>query len=690
MTSDQEKETLLLPSSGESNEIVHQLLSLFSQIFSKEYLDTDPFLQSQVGLPLSLPTTAIYQSPRVLSITTDPELIRQAMESSNSLLVIENIVRPNVKAEQHTIILRDVEESVTEEEIIQEIFEKSCCPSLLTCRSEMNNTWFVTFSSESDARLALDKIKNLSLAGKPVRARLKTESFVRTYPRPQSNGGNSSPTFHIPQLVIDDVSNPSETSNPSQQTILAQSPQYYYPPMFPISPHLLNPNNGQSSESGGNNPQYPNIPGLYYMYPPPFPNGFIPHPMHHPMGPMGSPMYMGGVWMPPYPMMQMPPNSNSFGTSTQQTSGRGKHKQKSSPRNGQPYSPSRNTQNKTFNPKDRQQGANLPVEAPTSPKGQIDEKQEFEGLQEETKDQVENNGNKKKYFKKRRDRLPSQEGGQGITEEIKPNGSIDNTTKDDRKNKESQYQGGHYKQYNNNGNSNGPRVKGREKSKPGNQTQAKPIPPKPENKFNLEADFPSLYNAPVVTTRATAQQSSGISWAARISKSVIQPEPDHQITSTIIVDKSAADTEDELSANYNNCDYHDHAVDQIKFTPSQPLDELNISFGNVQISTIQTSDLILPQNHNHSYDSQPNPVENKSQLLNHSGPGKFEEKPIILTNIKENVEYVPISFGAFEATTIPLSSENMTHTDSSDTNYTPVGGVGGKLTFLDIVRKGKV
>ncbi len=267
-----------------------------------------------------------------------------------------------------------------------------------------NEFRFVTFAAEADARLALDKIKNASLGGKPLRARLKTESLVRTYPRSQSGSNNSSPTYRPPQLVIDDQSIPSNTS--TQPPIPAQSPQYYYPPMLPISPHLMNPN-GQSPGSGSNTPQYPNIPGMYYMYPP-FPNGFIPHPMHHPMG---SPMYMGGVWMPPYPVMQMSPNSNLPGTPGQQPSGRGKHKQKSSPRSGQAYSPTRNSHNKSFNPKDRQ-GTNPAQEVPTSPKAQNGENQELEASQEELKDQ-ENHGNKRKNFRKRRDRFPSQEGGQG-------------------------------------------------------------------------------------------------------------------------------------------------------------------------------------------------------------------------------------------------------------------------------------
>lgn len=38
---------------------------------------------------------------------------------------------------------------------------------------------FVTFESESDARLALQAISNTEINGKKVKARLKTESMVK-------------------------------------------------------------------------------------------------------------------------------------------------------------------------------------------------------------------------------------------------------------------------------------------------------------------------------------------------------------------------------------------------------------------------------------------------------------------------------------------------------------------------------
>lgn len=646
----------------ESNELIQQLQAIFNQIFTKEYLDTDPFLQSQVGLPLSLPTSAIYQSPRVLYITTDPELIRQALETANSLIVTENIIRPNVKAEQQTIILRDVEETVTEE-TIKELFEKAECPSLVGCRSEMNNTWFVTFASETDARLSLDKIKSISLAGKPVRARLKTESLVRAYPRSQSGSNNSSPTYRPPQLVIEDNSNTLSSSNQSQQATIPQSPQYFYPPMFPIPPQLMTPN-GQSPNGSGT-PQYPPNMPYYYMYPP-FPNGY---PMH-PGGPMGSPMYMG--WpMPPYPMMQISPNGNPTGAPGQHT-GRGKHKQKGSPRGGsnQSYSPSRYSQNKGFNQKDRNGSSTPQADVPTSPNPsfQSNEKAEIE-LSEEQKDQLESNGNRKKFVKKRRDRFPTQENGQ--VEETKTNGLLESVVSEDRKKKEphSQYQP-NKNQPQNTGDSNNARAKVKDKSKQGKVVQNKPNPPKPENKFNLDADFPILHNAPVVSSHPAAPMSS-LSWAARISKSSPQSEP---------VPHSQAKSNLEPTPVIA----HQEQSDQSGHNVESPLtDELNISFGSLQTPSSQSNDLILPPTNHNSFHYHTPFTEKQSVTSNL--PKKFEDNnpPIILTNIHENLEYVPISFGAFEAT-IPVSSDSFSP-DSSDASHT----VDGKKTFLDIARRGK-
>lgn len=50
------------------------------------------------------------------------------------------MIRPNIKVEQHTVILREVDDSVSEE-AIQEMFSRASCPQYVSCRSEANNNW---------------------------------------------------------------------------------------------------------------------------------------------------------------------------------------------------------------------------------------------------------------------------------------------------------------------------------------------------------------------------------------------------------------------------------------------------------------------------------------------------------------------------------------------------------------------
>jgi hypothetical protein len=56
------------------------------------------------------------------------------------VVVGETSVRPNIKVEQHTIILRDVDSDVTES-AIRDMIKAANCGEIVGCRSEMNSTW---------------------------------------------------------------------------------------------------------------------------------------------------------------------------------------------------------------------------------------------------------------------------------------------------------------------------------------------------------------------------------------------------------------------------------------------------------------------------------------------------------------------------------------------------------------------
>jgi hypothetical protein len=133
---------------------------------------------------------------------------------------------------------------------------------------------------------------------------------------------------------------------------------------------------------------------------------------------------------------------------------------------------------------------------------------------------------------------------------------------------------------------------------------------------------------------ATVTSNGAISWAARISKipSVAPPQLQEQEHSGHSHEPSS-----EISSELTHTT-SDHS-------------EYNISFGNVPISASNSSSIdaiILPSSSTAAHPiSHSSTKENKVPPHSHSSPNG---EPIILSSSHEQLEYVPISFGAFEAT----------------------------------------
>lgn len=149
-----------------------------------------------------------FQAPDILEITRDTALIRRVLFTSKAVVITDDGVRPNVRPEQTTLILRDIP-SDTPSEKVAEIFA-TCpvpCPNVISLRSETNDTWyvqslldsvcvtikhelfsyitsrFVTFSTEAEVRDALVACRSARFEGRPVKARLKTDSASNTTKR---------------------------------------------------------------------------------------------------------------------------------------------------------------------------------------------------------------------------------------------------------------------------------------------------------------------------------------------------------------------------------------------------------------------------------------------------------------------------------------------------------------------------
>mmetsp|Transcript_14053 Transcript_14053/g.14154 ORF Transcript_14053/g.14154 Transcript_14053/m.14154 type:complete len:525 (-) Transcript_14053:232-1806(-) len=193
-----------------NNEIRLAIKKLFLKMFTKASIKSDSYLLSNMSSVLFFPLEIVYKHPEVQEITKDVSIIREALGECPSVVVTPEGVWPNIKVEQNTIILRDIPGDTPVSEV-QKIFlvpspSSSLEPAVASfasttqreierereretedkdplpvIRGDMNDIWFATFSSESAARRALERVRKQSFRGRSVRAALKSESLSKSF-----------------------------------------------------------------------------------------------------------------------------------------------------------------------------------------------------------------------------------------------------------------------------------------------------------------------------------------------------------------------------------------------------------------------------------------------------------------------------------------------------------------------------
>lgn len=131
-----------------------------------------------------------------------------------------------LKPEQNTVILRNISND-TPVDTIQAIFsDVDGCPIPSSVRFDMNDTWFVSFTNEDEAKAALGFIANSKFNGKSVKARLKSESIIRSRFPSQTPNRRVPATGIVPAVG---ALSPSSLPPPPPPRFLGLPPT---PPMF--------------------------------------------------------------------------------------------------------------------------------------------------------------------------------------------------------------------------------------------------------------------------------------------------------------------------------------------------------------------------------------------------------------------------------------------------------------------------
>ncbi|KAF0973866.1 hypothetical protein FDP41_007253 [Naegleria fowleri] len=147
--------------------------------FSRQNLSTDHYLVSQMNHDLFVPVSVIANFKMIKTLTDDYDLICESVKSSNQVIVdeVNKKLKPNIVLKRNTVIIRDIPQTVPQEQILK-LFSPDNQP--LTIHSDIGNTWFTSFETEEKTIEAIEHLKIQNWEGKPIQARIKTESLLKT------------------------------------------------------------------------------------------------------------------------------------------------------------------------------------------------------------------------------------------------------------------------------------------------------------------------------------------------------------------------------------------------------------------------------------------------------------------------------------------------------------------------------
>lgn len=170
----------------EGEELLEAIRKQVEYYLSRQNLNNDPFLVSHMDKDLFVPIEIIANFKMMKTLTDEATMIVQAVRSSTSVMLDETgtKLRPNFTISRNTVILRDIPSSTSEEEV-KKLFAADNQP--VSVRSDIGDTWFVTFDTDEQALQSLDFIRNKTLNDKPIKARIKSENLLKSFNQFQGN-----------------------------------------------------------------------------------------------------------------------------------------------------------------------------------------------------------------------------------------------------------------------------------------------------------------------------------------------------------------------------------------------------------------------------------------------------------------------------------------------------------------------
>ncbi|KXN73456.1 hypothetical protein CONCODRAFT_3557 [Conidiobolus coronatus NRRL 28638] len=246
-----------------NQELKNSLKSLIDFYFSKDNLRTDDYLVSKMDNEMFVPIQAVLELEKVKDLTSDYLFVISTLKETNSVILdsTETKVKPNITLIRNTLLLRELPNGVTEQEI-RNLFDESC-PPLVSIRLDIGNNWFLVYKTEVDATKTYSYLREKTIRGQDISIRIKSESILRGAYNPQTVNTNSyaysnQPLYGpIPPISYHPVIPPYPyqfypTSYPARPDI--QPEPYYFPQIYPDAQYRNYSQDNRYKNQGQNRP----------------------------------------------------------------------------------------------------------------------------------------------------------------------------------------------------------------------------------------------------------------------------------------------------------------------------------------------------------------------------------------------------------------------------------------------------
>mmetsp|Transcript_100527 Transcript_100527/g.174532 ORF Transcript_100527/g.174532 Transcript_100527/m.174532 type:complete len:660 (-) Transcript_100527:63-2042(-) len=189
--------------------LINDVQSRLEDLLSKQSLADDAFIQQHFNAQMYISLSILIRHTSMQSLGASPttllEAAKAAAQQSEKVTLDKDgwMVRPLLKPRRNTLILHDLPEDTTEEELVELFASSPESEAFCSLKPDVNNTAFATFKNDESAQNAALWLRGQKHKGAVIKCAIKSEHFVRSfYPASPSPMMQAASPYMMPGQVM--------------------------------------------------------------------------------------------------------------------------------------------------------------------------------------------------------------------------------------------------------------------------------------------------------------------------------------------------------------------------------------------------------------------------------------------------------------------------------------------------------